>query len=440
MASIGLSGFLVVLSIVLFFVFCMKGLGPIPTAIICTIVVGLSVEGGPIAAIWGPFAQGMGGMAGGLAFPFITGGIFGGLMTVSGASEQVGRTLIKKFGIRFAPYALMVFVMILAYVNVLSFPFLGAVLAFSLMKAANLPRNVACVAMVGTASLSMYLLPGSTSTPNMLAGSFYKTNLYAGGWLGIIMAVIGFLLVALYVEHLCKMYRAKGIGYTPTDMEKTLTSGGDLKKDEELPSFFISMVPIIIVIGLALVCQLCFGLNAFAACVTAQIVGTILTILLNFNRISGKMKAIADGAITSCLPLIQTTVVVGYATVVTATPAYGAVIKAVTGWNMNPYVLCVVGTAIFALISADPIAGISLSGKILGDRCVALGGKPALLHRLTMAASTTFDSMPFSGNLNITMNFLGLTHKEVYKQIVVVQIAVTSFYTIVGMVISMIIG
>ena len=48
--------------------------------------------------------------------------------------------------------------------------------------------------------------------------------------------------------------------------------------------------------------------------------------------------------------------------------------------------------------------------------------------------------MPYSGNLNVTMNFLGLTHKEAYKQIVVVQIGVTTFYTLVGLVISMIIG
>ena len=95
---------------------------------------------------------------------------------------------------------------------------------------------------------------------------------------------------------------------------------------------------------------------------------------------------------------------------------------------------------LFACISADPISGISLSGQMLATRCIELGGNAALLHRLTLAASTTFDSMPYSGNLNVTMNFLGLTHKEAYKQIVVVHIGVTTFYTIVGMIISMIVG
>ena len=39
-----------------------------------------------------------------------------------------------------------------------------------------------------------------------------------------------------------------------------------------------------------------------------------------------------------------------------------------------------------------------------------------------------------------SMSFLGLSHKDVYKQIVVVQIGATSAATIVGMVIAMILG
>lgn len=436
--SVGLSAVLVALAIVLFFVLCLKGFGMIPTALICTVIVGFAVEGGPVSAIWGPFASGMGGFAGGLAFPFLVGGIFGGVMTASGSSEKFGQTLIHKFGIRFAPYALMIFVMVLNYVNIISFPILGAILAFSLMKAADLPRNVACVAMVGGSSIAAFLLPGAVATANMTAASFYGTTLYAGGAVGAVMAVIGFALVAFYVEYLCRDYRKKGIGYTPTDMEQQL---GTANGAEDLPSFFVSVLPIIVVIGLAMVCQLMLNMNPYAACVVAQFVGILLCLALNFHRFSGKIaKTIADGTVTSCVPLLQTCMVVGFASVVTATPIYNALMNTVMSWNMNPYLLCVLGTMLFACISADPISGITLSGQMLASRCIELGGNAALLHRLTLAASTTFDSMPYSGNLNVSMNFLGLTHKDVYKQIVVVQIGVTTFYTIVGLIISVVIG
>ena len=48
--------------------------------------------------------------------------------------------------------------------------------------------------------------------------------------------------------------------------------------------------------------------------------------------------------------------------------------------------------------------------------------------------------MPHAGGLNVSMNFMGLTHKEVYLQIVVVQIGATSAATLIGMVIAMLIG
>ena len=86
------------------------------------------------------------------------------------------------------------------------------------------------------------------------------------------------------------------------------------------------------------------------------------------------------------------------------------------------------------------MGGISMSVSTFGQTAIAAGANPGLVHRLTLAASTTFDSMPHSGNLNVTMGFLGLSHKDVYAQIAVVQIGATSAATLVGMVISMIIG
>ena len=108
--------------------------------------------------------------------------------------------------------------------------------------------------------------------------------------------------------------------------------------------------------------------------------------------------------------------------------------------NMNPYVMVVVGTALFAALSADSMGGLSMSVSTIGVKAVEAGAKAGLVHRLSMAAATTFDSMPHSSMLNVTMGFIGLTHKDVYKQIVVVQIGATSAATLVGMLICLAIG
>ena len=91
-------------------------------------------------------------------------------------------------------------------------------------------------------------------------------------------------------------------------------------------------------------------------------------------------------------------------------------------------------------IFAPYICGGKIWHDHIGTGGDGLGANAGLVHRLTLAAATTFDSMPFSSMLNVSMSFLGLSHKDVYKQIVVVQIGATSAATIVGMVIAMILG
>ena len=65
--------------------------------------------------------------------PFVFGGMFAALMTATGASEIIGKFLVGKFGIRFAPYAIMAAVALLALGGVSAFPFIIAPLALSLI-------------------------------------------------------------------------------------------------------------------------------------------------------------------------------------------------------------------------------------------------------------------------------------------------------------------
>ena len=78
----------------------------------------------------------------GMFLPFVFGGMFAAAMTATGASEIIGKYLISRFGARFAPYAIMGAVMLLALGGVSAFPFIIAPLAFSVLKAADLPRQI----------------------------------------------------------------------------------------------------------------------------------------------------------------------------------------------------------------------------------------------------------------------------------------------------------
>ncbi len=126
MSSVMISGIAIIVSLVLFFILCYKGIGVIPCSILCAVIVAFTTEDGLFATLLGPFMTSTGNYVAGMFLPFVFGGMFAALMTATGASEIIGKFLVGKFGIRFAPYAIMAAVALLALGGVSAFPFIIA--------------------------------------------------------------------------------------------------------------------------------------------------------------------------------------------------------------------------------------------------------------------------------------------------------------------------
>lgn len=441
--SITLSAILFVVSFAVLMVLVMKGVNLIPAAIVGGIILSFAVEGGTINALFTLYSSVAGGYCSNLLIAFMFGGMFSGCMIGTGSDVVLGRVLINKFGTKFAIIALSIFVAICGFVGIQSWPFLAAVFAFSLMKAADLPLNVACVVMVGINSAFSFMFPGSPTIGNLIASQALGTTMYDGAFIGIVMCVVQVVLVLLYVEYrLVRVYRKKGIGYTPSPAEAGMRADAANLPENQMPSFIEAIIPLIVVVAGCPFLQFALGFDSTPATVIAQTAAIVVCVLLNIKRGFHKRLAgcITNGCIQCSVPLLAVCAIVGYSTLVSNTAFFSAAMEAIGNLNVSPYVMVVIGTALFAALSADSMGGISGAVGTVGARAIAAGANAGLVHRLTLAAATTFDSMPFSSMLNVTMGFLGLSHKDVYKQIVVVQIGATSAATIVGMLLAMIIG
>ena len=434
MSSVMISGIAIIVSLVLFFILCYKGIGVIPCSILCAVIVAFTTEDGLFATLLGPFMTSTGNYVAGMFLPFVFGGMFAALMTATGASEIIGKFLVGKFGIRFAPYAIMAAVALLALGGVSAFPFIIAPLAFSVLKAADLPRQIGAVIMAGTYSLVGYLIPGATNTANVIASNSYGTTLYAGAAMGITCFIIGVVLVVIYVEFMIRTYRKNGIGYTVSPTEIPTAE----RSDDELPNFFMAVLPILLVFVLTMVLQLGLKWRSTQAVIVALFVGTVFLYVTNWKRIREKNKfdPITKGMMNAMVPLANTAIIVGFAGVVTNTAAYNAMVEKLLSINANPYVTVVIAVAAICALCADAIGGVSTFAATLGQTFLGMGVNPAALHRLTLATATTFDSMPHNGALTVTMQVMGLTHKEVYKHSCVVQIVIPLIYTLVALVMA----
>ena len=443
MTSVALSAVLFVISFVVLMILVMKGVNLIPAAIIGGIILSFAVEGGPINALFTLYSSAAGGYCSNLLIAFMFGGAFSGCMIGTGSDVVLGRALINKFGTRFAIIALAIFVAICGFVGIQSWPFLAAVFAFSLMKAADLPLNVACVTMVGINSAFSFMFPGSPTVGNLIASQALGTTMYDGAFIGVVMCAVQVVLVLLYVNFvLVRKYRRDGTGYTPSPMEAQMRADAANLSEDQMPSFVEAIIPLLVVVLGCPFLQFVLKFDSTPATVIAQTVAILVCLLLNIKRGFHKRLAatITNGCLQCAVPLLSVCAIVGYSTLVSNTAFFTKAMDAIGNMNASPYIMVVIGTALFAALSADSMGGISGAVGTVCSKAIAAGANPGLVHRLTLAAATTFDSMPFSSMLNVTMSFLGLSHKDVYKQIVVVQIGATSAATIVGMIIAMIVG
>ena len=431
--SVTASAIMIILSFVLFFVLCMRNFGPIASAIVCAVLVGLTTQSGIVTSFFTDFLTGTMNMAKSMALMFIFGGIFGEVMNASGSTRVIGRKLIDWFGVSRAPYVLFLLNAILIYAGVNSAMVICAYVGFGLFREANLPRTLACVAVAASQPMIAATLPGAVGAPNVIPTTILGTDVYAAPLIGVTAFIVATLCIFWYLNRLMKQFQAKGIGYDPLPDEDINAKS----EQQDLPGAVLAFLPLVLVIVLTLFFTKCTPLPSAAVVVLAMAIPTVMVYIFNWNRIKGNKFEIVDSGIKVTLyPLLGTCFVVGYATVVQDTAAYSALVNSIMNMNVSPYIVCVVGAALVAALCADSIGGEAAFLTAFGSSLLEKGANAAAIHRLTALSASTLNSLPHCGSVVTAIAFMRVTHKEAYRHIAIVQIIVPIIYTIVGTVLA----
>ncbi len=435
MSSVAISAIGLILAIAVFMFLCMKGTGAIFASVIATMIVALTANGGFIENFFTVFMSGTMGFMQNMLLLFISGALFGGLLNVTGCNDRIGRTLTKLFGEKNVIYIIMIFAMVIAATGA-SPIIIVAYLAVGLCKSVNLPRYVGMCAMAGTMIMTQNILPVSGTIGNLIPTMFLGTTIYAAPLMGIIAFVVGLPLNILYVHWLVKDAKAQGRGYDPMPGEADM----NLRSEDDTPSFFVSILPIVFIIAFCFIAVLGFGMDSSQAVIYASLLGALLMLVTCRNYIHEKNKFVLVGnSISFMMPIvIGTSIVVGFASVVANTEVYNAVVAWIMGLDMNPYVLVVIGTTLMCILCADCLGGSSSFLALMSERILAMGADPAAVHRLTSITSTAFDSMPHNGSICMILMCYGYEHKEGYKYLMISNIAIPMVMSIVSMIVAMI--
>ena len=381
-------------------------------------------------------------------FPiFLLGAVFGQLMADSGAATAIARTVVSKLGANKAILAVVLVCAILTYGGVSLFVVAFAIypIAKDLFKSAEVPKRLIPGAIaLGSFTFTMTALPGTPAIQNAIPIPYYGTNAFAAPILGIIGSLVMFGLGMLWLQRRAHSAKTTGEGYGIHEDDEVHADN----LDSHHTSFMVAMIPLVLVIGInALLTYAVFPSMDFSALqaqfkdldikgalglwsiIIALVTAIIALIVLRLGKWTNLQHSLNKGTYSSMLPIFNTGSEVGYGAVIATLAGFAVLRDSVLNLSpSNPLISEAVAMTTLAGITGSSSGGLSIALPILGKeylaQAVAHGINPELLHRVAVMAAGGLDTLPHSGAVITLFAICHLTHKQSYKDVAIVTMAI----------------
>ncbi|WP_321856389.1 GntP family permease [Paraburkholderia tropica] len=470
--ALGLVGMLASLALLIWLAY--RGWSVLLLAPLCAMLAAL-ISGQPVLAHWTQTFMLSTGRFLAQFFPlFLLGSLFGKLMEDSGSVDAVAQFMIDKLGTRHALVAVVLGGALVTYGGVSLFVafFVLAPMAQALFRSANIPRRLMpATIMLGTATFTMSALPGTPALQNAIPMPFFGTTPFAAPGLGIVATCVmaGFGLWWLGRAATAAKRNGEGFvephdggaddasrGKSPLVRERAsvaqtfdpaeIDAGADASLHAGAPPAWVALAPLVVVVAMNFVMNMLvfpridasylaeprWGATSLSAvagvwgvCV-ALALGILVLVALNRQRLGALRESVDAGANASVLPVLSVGSLVGYGAVIAALPAFEAVRDWVLGIGGGPLVSLAVATNLLAGLTGSASGGLTIALDALGSTYMQLAAQhhidPALMHRVAVMSSGTLDSLPHNGAVVTLLAVCGSTHRDSYRDLVVVSI------------------
>lgn len=348
---------------------------------------------------------------------FLLGSIFASFLELSGGAESISKAILKLVGERYIMMGIIIVTAVLAYGGISVFVVMFAIvpMAIPLMQKTNLPRYLlpgALMAGLGTFAMTG---PGTPQIQNIIPMKYLGTPATAAFVPGVITALFIAVATILYMQWETKRAKNQGFGFESGMQELQAATSLEEKK---LPNWVISLIPLILVIVF---------LDIFKWSPEASLaLGVIVALILFYPQIGSRtilFRALNEGGRNAVLTIMSTALAVGFGTVVSKSPAFPTIVDWVREIGGNPLIAAALSTTIVAGVTGSASGGLGIAAPIMAEQFSGLV-HPEALHRVMSVACGGLDSLPHNGFVIAMLAYLGLTHKDSYKQIFVVSVLV----------------
>ena len=441
--------------LVLLIVMALRGVNILVAALVSSLIVAVTNGMGFSEALLDHFPFGPLGafsFAGKFFVLFLTGAIFGKMMASSGAAGSIASAITRGLGAKRTILITILVCALLTYGGVVVFVVVFTMypLGVALMREANLPRRLFCGATaLGAGTFTMTALPGTPSIHNVIAATSLGTDLFAGALIGLTAGAIMFVLGMMYLEREWSKARTNGEGYEVSEQDKAMENLAPALAHG--PAWKLSILPLALVLGTIILPRLLTALGladensavigdiiAFAGSEPilwpsfALIIGAGSCVALFANFRAKAMESLGAGANDSIMPLLNTAAVIGFGSVVTQTDGFGSFSQWVLGLPLPPLLSVFTSVSVVSAIVGSGSGGLQIFMQTFAERYLEMGIEPETLHRIATLGSGGIDSLPHCGAVIAMLTIMGLKHKEAYKDIFVVTVAIPVIATLVA--------
>ena len=366
------------------------------------------------------YASGYVGFIQNNVFVLVIGAVFGELMAASGCAESIANVITEKMGAKRVILSITLITTIFVYVGVSGFVvlFVMAPIATIMMKQAGYPyRMIPAIIFIGATCSAM--IPYAINITNIMPAQYLGTSMGSAPILGWVAFLVSFGTGYCYMVHAAKKAAVKE--GTAIDESKPVKI---TPTREDLPAFWIALIPFILVVALVLGFSNLTDMNTNAVVVLSMFIGSLAIVVFCHKQIGAVAKILEKGVNNGVLQ---------------ACPGFQSIIEFVMDLKMNPYLTEFIGLNVLAGILGSGTSAIAMFFEHLSDGLLAKGANAGALHRLAPACATGMNTLPNAGGMVAQLRWMKLSLAESYWYVFVTSVLAPMVGSFAAVIVAMII-
>lgn len=278
------------------------------------------------------------------------------------------------------------------------------------------------------------MIPYAINITNIMPAQYLGTSMGSAPILGWVAFLVSFGTGYCYMVHAAKKAAVKE--GTAIDESKPVKI---TPTREDLPAFWIALIPFILVVALVLGFSNLTDMNTNAVVVLSMFIGSLAIVVFCRKQIGAVAKILEKGVNNGIGATVMAAAILGFSGVLQACPGFQSIIEFVMDLKMNPYLTEFIGLNVLAGILGSGTSAIAMFFEHLSDGLLAKGANAGALHRLAPACATGMNTLPNAGGMVAQLRWMKLSLAESYWYVFVTSVLAPMVGSFAAVIVAMII-